>query len=180
AGEVLGELLLSGGEERHGAPPRLPQQLVQRRLPRHREPDERRLEREPDERPDRQPDALPARVDRDDRNAAREAAEQRAELLPGFHRGRTLPYTVASFRNTYGRIPPWRTYSRSRGVSSRRVARNSLSSARTVTSRASPPETPVTENTSRPVSPSDSRLSPGRYWSGRIPIIRRFERWIRS
>ena len=28
--------------------------------------------------------------------------------------------------------------------------------------------------------PSDSRLSPGRNCSGRIPIIRRFERWIRS
>src|SRR4029079_10142207 len=58
AGEVLGELLLSGGEEGQGAPPPPPQQLVQRRLPRDRETDERRLEREPDERPHRQPDAL--------------------------------------------------------------------------------------------------------------------------
>ena len=31
-----------------------------------------------------------------------------------------------------------------------------------------------------PVSPSDSRLSPGMNSSGSTPIIRRFERWIRS
>ena len=36
------------------------------------------------------------------------------------------------------------------------------------------------ENSSRPVSPSDSAFSPGMNWSGRMPIIRRFERWIRS
>ncbi len=57
---------------------------------------------------------------------------------------------------------------------------NSLSSARTVTSRASALSTPVIENTSRPVSPSDSAFSPSGYWSGSTPIISRFERWIRS
>ena len=36
------------------------------------------------------------------------------------------------------------------------------------------------ENSSRPVRPSDSALSPSRNCSGRMPIISRFERWIRS
>ena len=39
---------------------------------------------------------------------------------------------------------------------------------------------PLTENFSRPLRPSDSAFSPSGYWSGRMPIIRRFERWIRS
>ena len=67
-----------------------------------------------------------------------------------------------------------------RGVEPHDRAERRCSSARTVTSLASPFATPVIENSSRPVRPSDSRLSPGRYWSGRIPIISRFERWIRS
>jgi hypothetical protein len=50
-----------------------------------------------------------------------------------------------SRRNTYCRIPPWRRYSRSRGVSRRTRARNCLSSARTVTSCASPFSMPVIE-----------------------------------
>ena len=55
-----------------------------------------------------------------------------------------------------------------------------VASARTVTSVASPFSTPVIENSSRPVRPSASAFSPGMNWSGRIPIISRFERWIRS
>ena len=47
------------------------------------------------------------------------------------------------------------------------------------TSRASPFSTPVIENTSRPVSPSDSRVSPGRNWSGSDPHHQEVERWIR-
>ena len=35
-------------------------------------------------------------------------------------------YSASRRRSTYGRIPPWRTYSRSRGVSSRRMAPNSI------------------------------------------------------
>ena len=66
----------------------------------------------------------------------------------------------AACATRWGRIPPWRTYSRSRGVSSRRVARNSRSSARTVTSRASPFSTPVIENTSRHPSARATRVSP--------------------
>ena len=38
----------------------------------------------------------------------------------------------------------------------------------------------ATANSSRPVSPSDSRPSPSMNWSGSTPIIRRFERWMRS
>ena len=60
-------------------------------------------------------------------------------------------------RRTNGRMPPCRKYSRSRGVSRRTRARNSLPSARTVTSRASPFSTPAIENSSRPVRPSDAR-----------------------
>ena len=39
---------------------------------------------------------------------------------------------------------------------------------------------PAIEYSSRPLSPSDSLLSPDRYCSGSTPIISRFERWIRS
>jgi hypothetical protein len=55
-----------------------------------------------------------------------------------------------------------------------------LPSARTVTSRASAFSTPTTSNSSRPVRPRLATLSPSMNWSGRMPIIRRFERWIRS
>ena len=55
-----------------------------------------------------------------------------------------------------------------------------MSSARTVTSLASAFSTPRIENSSRPVRPSDSRVSPGMNCSGSTPIIRRLERWIRS
>ena len=57
---------------------------------------------------------------------------------------------------------------------------NSLSSARTVTSLASPPSTPVIENSSSPVSPSDSAFSPSANCSGSTPMPTRFERWMRS
>ena len=38
----------------------------------------------------------------------------------------------------------------------------------------------MTENSSSPVSPSDSAVSPSGYCSGRTPIPIRFDRWIRS
>src|SRR6476646_6348840 len=103
---------------------------------------------------------------------------------PGYdHQQRRVhetPYSERSLRSTNWRMPPWRKYSRSRGVSSRTRARNSLSSALTVTSSASPPSSPEIENSSRPVRPRDSAFSPGMNCSGAIPIISRFERWIRS
>ena len=66
----------------------------------------------------------------------------------------------------------------------RTMARNSLSSARTVTSRGVSPEfiasMPMTSNTSWPVSPSDSALWPGWNCSGSTPMPIRLDRWIRS
>jgi hypothetical protein len=44
----------------------------------------------------------------------------------------------------------------------------------------SPASIPPIANDSRPVSPSEAALSPGRNWSGSTPIPTRFERWIRS
>ena len=69
-------------------------------------------------------------------------------------------YSASSRRSTYGRIPPWRRYSRSRGVSSRTRARNVGS--RRPAPRPSPraprrSRRPSIENASRPVRPSDSR-----------------------
>ena len=75
ASEVLCERLLIGREERHGERPRLAQKLVQRRLARDGDTDERGLEREGRERGDGQADALAARVDADHRDTARMAAE---------------------------------------------------------------------------------------------------------
>ncbi len=46
AREVLGDLLLIGREQRERARPGLPQQLVDRRLARDRDTDQRRLERQ--------------------------------------------------------------------------------------------------------------------------------------
>ena len=88
-GEMLGEPVLPGCEERDRAAAGLAEELVQRRLAEDREADERRVEREADERADRQPAPLPAGVDRDDGDAGREAAEERAELV----HGRIIPGT---------------------------------------------------------------------------------------
>src|SRR3954454_14849653 len=104
-----------------------------------------------------------------------ERCPQRAGSDPGLWRR-----YASRRRSTNGRMPPWRRYSRSTGVSRRSRARNCFSSARTVTSRASPFSTPSTANSSRPERPSDSAFSPSMYCSGRMPIISRFERWIRS
>ena len=80
-----------------------------------------------------------------------------------------------------GRMPPWRRYSRSRGVSSRtRRAELAVVGAHRHLARLAVLERRRSRTSSRPVSPSDSRLSPGRNWSGRTPIISRFERWMRS
>src|SRR4029079_6896737 len=87
---------------------------------------------------------------------------------------------ASNLLSTNGRIPPCRRYSRSRGVSRRTRAVTSVSSARTVTSVASALSIPLIENVSRPVRPIDSAFSPSEYCSGTIPIISRFERWIRS
>ena len=57
---------------------------------------------------------------------------------------------------------------------------NSLSSARTVTSLASPFSIPAIENSSSPVRPSDSAESPSANWSGSTPMPTRLERWMRS
>ena len=42
------------------------------------------------------------------------------------------------------------------------------------------PVTPVNENVSSPVRPSDSAVSPSGYCSGSTPMPIRLERWIRS
>src|ERR671930_91815 len=68
-----------------------------------------------------------------------------------------------SWRRTYCRIPPWRKYSASFGVSIRTRASNWTSPARTVTVRGSSPAfsasaSPVIENSSSPVRPSASAL----------------------
>ena len=57
AGEMLGQVLLAGGEDADRELLRLAQQLVQRGVAADREADERRIERERDERGDGQPDA---------------------------------------------------------------------------------------------------------------------------
>ena len=90
--------------------------------------------------------------------ALRASRRPRRSELPRPHRRLKGPRRLARRRavaaETYGRIPPWRRYSRSRGVSRRTRARNSLPSARTVTSSALPLSTPSTANSSRPVRPS--------------------------
>ena len=78
AREVLREPHLVAGEQRDREAARLAQQLVQRRLARDRDPDERRLERERDERADRQAEPLALDVDRDDGDPDGEAAHHRS------------------------------------------------------------------------------------------------------
>jgi nucleotide-binding universal stress UspA family protein len=56
--------------------------------------------------------------------------------LQGTDPSGSVPYVLRSRLSTNCRIPPWRRYSRSRGVSRRTRAVNSLSSARTVISFA--------------------------------------------
>ena len=76
----------SAREQRDGEPAGRAQQLVQRRLVRDRDADERRLERQRDERGDRDPEPLALEVDRDDRHADRVPPHHRSQLVAGRHR----------------------------------------------------------------------------------------------
>ena len=49
-----------------------------------------------------------------------------------------------------------------------------------MTSLAEPSSSPVIENSSSPVSPSDSAFSPSGNCSGSTPMPTRLERWMRS
>ena len=78
---MLGERVLTLREQGDGARAGLAQELVERRLARDGEADERWLERQPDERTDREPERLAARVHGHDGDTGREPAEERAELV---------------------------------------------------------------------------------------------------
>ena len=85
AREVLREVHLIGRQDRYRARARLPEELVGGRLPRDRDPDERRVERERDERRDREPDPLRAGGDRDHRDAGGHPLEDVPELCRRGH-----------------------------------------------------------------------------------------------
>jgi hypothetical protein len=86
AGEVLCQGLLALGEHAHGELVRAAQQLVQRRVPPDRNPDERGIQGQRDERSDRQADALAGEIDRDDGDPGWEAAHDRTKLVAADHR----------------------------------------------------------------------------------------------
>jgi hypothetical protein len=69
-----------------------------------------------------------------------------------------------------------------RQTASKRIVRPSALLAVTVIRfpGARPVAIPSMTKTSSPVRPSDSRLSPGAYWSGRMPMPTRLLRWMRS
>jgi hypothetical protein len=95
---MLCERLLIGAEQRHGERPRLAQELVERRLARDRDTDERRLEREGREGRDGQADPLTAGIDADDGDAARMAAEDSANRVGRDHERTLRPGVVRSVR----------------------------------------------------------------------------------
>ncbi len=76
---MVGQPMLVGGEHGDRERARLAHELVQRRLPGDRDPDERGVERERDEGRDREPDALAGRVHGHDDDAARMTAENREQ-----------------------------------------------------------------------------------------------------
>jgi hypothetical protein len=77
---VLREVRAVAAEDRHRPLPRVPQHLVQRRLERDRDPDERRLERQRQQRRDRERAAPAVHLRDDDRYARRPPPEQRPLL----------------------------------------------------------------------------------------------------
>ena len=87
AREVLREVLLVAREQRRRPLARVAQQLVQRRLERDRDADERRVQRQRDERRDRQPVPAPVDLGDDDRDPRRPAPKKRTLLGPAFLHG---------------------------------------------------------------------------------------------
>ena len=84
-------------------------------------------------------------------------------------------------------MPPWLNATYSSGVSMRTLVVNPRavpSSAVAVTASVPrgtmPPLTPMIVISSRPVSPSEATLSPGRNCSGSTPMSTRLLRWMRS
>src|SRR5581483_574937 len=78
AREVLREVVLIARENRGAPLVRVAQHLVQRRLARDRDADERRLERERDERRDGQAGTAAVELRDDDRDPGRPSTEKRA------------------------------------------------------------------------------------------------------
>ena len=68
-------------EQAHAEDARSAQELVERRLPAHGDPDKRRVERERDERAHGEADPLAFEVDGDDGDAGRKPPHERPQLL---------------------------------------------------------------------------------------------------
>ena len=125
--------------------------------------------------------------------ASRGASDFQSDTIPRTRRGtgrsRTWSRTpgarplhgLSACRSTYGRMPPWRRYSRSRGVS-RRTRRAELLVVGAHRHLVAPRRRRRRRSrTPRGRSARATRgVSPSRNCSGRMPIISRFERWMRS
>jgi hypothetical protein len=88
AGEVLGQLLLTLGEDADAELARPAQQFVQGGLLPDRDPDERRLQRERDERRDREAEPLAFEIHRDHRDGRGDEPHDVPQLVAADHGGK--------------------------------------------------------------------------------------------